>query len=295
MRLARSLSGWGHAVPWYWEFSGGSADDDEMDEMPETLPCLRGPVPFVMAHRGFDLDGLENSMRAFEAAVRLGVTFLETDVHATADGALVAFHDFRLDHLTDRRGQVARLPWSQVSRARIRGVEPIPRLEEVLSAWPEVRLNVDIKAPGAVAPFVTVVRRTPGARERVVVASFSDRRREAVVRELDVDGPVAWSPGSRGVARIVLATRRGLPEVAAALGGAACVQVPERVGRLRIVTSRFVEMVHAAGAQVHVWTVDDPVAMARLFDLGVDAVVTNRSDLASEVLRDRARGAAKAG
>ena len=247
---------------------------------------LDGPVPFVMAHRGFDLDGLENSMRAFEAAVRLGVPVLETDVRATSDGVLVAFHDLRLDRLTDGHGMVARLPWAQVARARIGGREPIPRLEDALAAWSDVRFNVDLKVSGAVAPFVEAVRRT-GARDRVVVASFSDRRRAAAVRLLGDEGPVAWSPGSRGIARVVAAVRRGPARVAAALGGAACVQVPENFGGLRIVTPRFVDAVHAAGAQVHVWTVDDPDAMVRLFDLGVDAVVTNRADLAMELVRER--------
>jgi glycerophosphoryl diester phosphodiesterase len=250
------------------------------------LPVLDGPRPFVLAHRGFDLDGLENSMRAFEAAVRLGVTFLETDVHATADGVLVAFHDSRLDRLTDGHGQVADLPWREVSRARIGGQEPIPRLEEVLAAWPDVRLNVDIKAPAATVPFVRTVRQAK-ARERVVVASFSDRRRALAVLGLAAEGPVAWSPGSRGVARVVAAVRRGSYGVAAALDGAACLQVPERFGVVRIVTPALVDAVHAAGAQVHVWTVDDPATMRRLLDLGIDGIVTNRADLALEVLRER--------
>ena len=228
-------------------------------------------------------------MRAFEGAVRLGVTFLETDVHATADGVLVVFHDARLDRLTDRRGLIAKLPWREVNRARIGGLEPIPRLEEVLAAWPGIRFNVDLKAPGAVRPFVAVVRRA-AARERVVVASFSDRRRIAAVRALGVERPVAWSPGSWGIARVVAAVRRGSAGVAEAVAGAGCVQVPEVFGGVRLVTPEFVDGVHAAGAQVHVWTVDDPVVMARLFDLGVDAVVSNRADLALEVVRGRGCG-----
>ncbi|HYN30397.1 MAG TPA: glycerophosphodiester phosphodiesterase family protein [Dermatophilaceae bacterium] len=252
--------------------------------MKAILPVLDVPRPFVLAHRGFDLDGLENSMRAFEAAVRLGVPFLETDVHATADGVLVAFHDIRLDRLTDGHGQVAQLPWREVSRARIGGREPIPQLAEVLAAWPDVRLNVDIKALGAVAPFVRAVRQAK-ARERVVVASFSDRRRALAVRGLAGEGPVAWSPGWRVVARVLATVRRGSYGVAAALGGAACLQVPERFGVVRIVTPALVDAVHAAGAQVHVWTVDDPVTMRRLLDLGVDGIVTNRADLAIELVR----------
>jgi glycerophosphoryl diester phosphodiesterase len=288
--------------------------------MPDQVPsALTGPVPFVLAHRGFDLSGLENSMRAFEAAVRLGVTFLETDVRATADGALIAFHDATLDRVTDSRGKIVELPWRQVRTARIGGQEPIPLLEDVLGSWPDVRVNVDLKAPTAVARFVEVVRRTR-SRNRVVVASFSERRRADAVRELQLDGPVAWSPASTGVLRVVAAVSRAgrnwsgrdlrrrdgsgrdlggrdlsgdrsgkdrVDVVRTALAGAACLQVPERIGPLRVVTERLVRAVHAAGAQVHVWTVDDPTAMVRLLDLGVDALVTNRVDLAVELLKRR--------
>jgi glycerophosphoryl diester phosphodiesterase len=267
---------------------------------------LAGPVPFVMAHRGFDLDGLENSMRAFEAAVRMGVTFLETDVQATSDGVLVAFHDTRLDRVTDRCGEISKLTWQQVRQARIGGVEPVPRLEEVLSAWPDVRVNIDLKTSATVGPFVSAVRGT-GARDRIVVASFSDRRRSAAVRELSEDGPVAWSPGTWTIGRVVMALGLGacagrrsrdgesvgtsagrfgrrVARVSAALRGAPCLQVPPRVGAVTIVTREMVDVMHAAGAQVHVWTIDDPLVMERLLRLGVDALVTNRSDLAVEVL-----------
>jgi glycerophosphoryl diester phosphodiesterase len=256
------------------------------------LPCLRGPLPFVMAHRGFDLDGLENSMRAFEAAVRLGVDFLETDVQVTSDGVLLALHDARLGRVTGMPGRVADLPWRQVRTALIGGIEPIPRLEDVLGAWPDVRVNVDLKVRGAIAPFVDVVRRTK-AFDRVCVASFSDRRRATAVTALRRDGPVAWSPGVRRMAEVGAAVRSRLPgAVPRALAGAACVQVPEVFAGLPVVTPAFVRAVHEAGAQVHVWTVDDPKSMHRLLDLQVDGLVTNRSDLALAVLAERQAGRA---
>lgn len=254
---------------------------------------LHGPVPFVMAHRGFDLDGLENSMRAFEAAVRLGVDFLETDVRATQDGVLLAFHDATLHRVTDRRGRISQLSWDEVRRARIRGLEPVPRLEEVLAAWPDVRLNVDLKERGAVAPFVETVRRA-GARDRICVASFSDLRRTEAVRALEGEdgggrgrGGVAWSPGVMGTVRVLAAVRRGPAAVARALAGAACLQLPPAVRGRQLVTPALVDAVHRAGAQVHVWTIDDPDRMRALLDLGVDGIVTNRSDLALAVLRER--------
>ncbi len=246
------------------------------------------PTPLVMAHRGFSLDGLENSMAAFAAAVDLGVTHLETDVHATADSRLVAFHDDVLDRVTDGRGAVAALPWETVRRARIGGREPVPLLEDVLGSWPGLRLNVDVKSAGAVGPLVDVVNRTR-AWDRVCVASFSDARRRAVLDRLP-DG-VASSPGQAGVAAFWAASRVPATLVAALRRLArdvVCLQVPETHGRVRVVDERLVRAAHAAGLQVHVWTVDEAADVHRLLDLGVDGIISDRADTALEVVRERA-------
>src|SRR5699024_8862465 len=181
-------------------------------------PDLPRGVPLAIAHRGFSPDGLENSMTAFAAAVGLGYRYLETDVHATADGVLVAFHDQTLGRVTDRSGAVATLMWREVQHARIGGVEPIPALEEVLGTWPTVRVNIDIKSPGAIGPLVDVIERTR-SHDRVCVTSFSDARRRAAARALS--RPVAQSPGRSGIAlfragvlgRRSLLARRALTDV----------------------------------------------------------------------------------
>jgi glycerophosphoryl diester phosphodiesterase len=256
-----------------------------------TWPYLDTPVPFVLAHRGFSPDGLENTMVAFEAAVRLGVRYLETDVHATRDDRLVAFHDPRLDRVTDRTGLVRELDWVQVERARIAGREPVPLLEDVLGAWPDVRINIDVKAAGAIQPLAEVIRRTR-CQDRVLVGSFSDRRRRAVLQLLPEPRP-AFSLGVGSTAGVVLASllgRGGLGRsaVTRAFGGAACLQVPPSSNGIPVISRRLLDAVHTAGGQVHVWTIDDPAQMATLLDLGVDALVTNRADLAVELLRQRA-------
>src|SRR5204862_2528868 len=97
-------------------------------------------------------------MAAFAAAVALGYRYVETDVHVTADGMLVAFHDDVLDRVTDRRGRIADLPWSEVSRARVGG-EAIPLLEDLLGAWTELRFNIDPKHDASVGPLADVLRR----------------------------------------------------------------------------------------------------------------------------------------
>lgn len=246
-----------------------------------------GPVP--LAHRGFSLDGLENTMAAFEAAVRLGYRYVETDVHATADGVLVAFHDETLDRVTDGRGRVAELPWSVVATARIGGVEPVPTLAEVLGSWPDLRVNIDVKADAAVGPTIEVVERTR-AHARVLLTSFSDARRRSLLRGLS--RPVATSGGTRTVAAFLAAVAaRSTGAQARALGGVDALQVPERQGRVPVVTPRTVAAAHAHGVAVHVWTVDDPADMHRLLDLGVDGLVTDRADLLRDVLRARGQWA----
>jgi glycerophosphoryl diester phosphodiesterase len=250
-----------------------------------TAGFLDGPVPLALAHRGFSRDGLENSMAAFQAAVDLGYTYVETDVHATADGVAIAFHDASLDRVTDRTGRIAELPWSQVRQARIRGTEPVPTLAEVLHTWPDLRINIDVKAPGAIAPTVAVIERE-AAHDRVLVGSFSGGRRRGVLAELS--RPVATSASPGGVVRFLLGVRLGSGSVAGAVAkGVDCLQVPERQGRITVVDRRTVEEAHRHGLQVHVWTVNDPADMRRLLDLGVDGIVTDRADLLREVLEDR--------
>src|SRR4051794_12616829 len=113
-------------------------------------------------------------MAAFGHAVDLGYRSLETDVHATADGVLLAFHDRRLDRVTDRTGVIAELPWVRVREARVGG-EPIPLLEDLLGSWPDLRVNIDIKHENAIERLMDALRRT-GAEDRVCVGSFSQRR-----------------------------------------------------------------------------------------------------------------------
>lgn len=229
-------------------------------------------------------------MTAFAAAVDLGCRYLETDVHATADGTLVAFHDHTLGRVTDGNGVITALPWRVVRRARIGGVEPIPQLAELLGAWPDVRINIDIKSPAAIAPLVEVIERT-SSHDRVCVTSFSDARRRTAIQRLS--RPVAQSPGRSGIALFRAGVLGGQSRLARrALHDVHCVQIPETVPRLRLVTPATVRAAHAAGRQVHVWTVNDTSTMERLLDMGVDGIITDRCDLLKDVLRARGQWAA---
>jgi glycerophosphoryl diester phosphodiesterase len=242
-----------------------------------------GPIPF--AHRGGAGDHPENTMAAFAAAVALGFGYLETDVHATADGVLLAFHDDRLERVTDGRGIVADLPWPTVHAARVGGTEPIVRLDDLLAAWPDVRLNLDPKHDAAAAPLVDAIRRH-GAIDRVCVGSFSMRRLARIRAAL---GPaLCTSLGPPEVLAVRLAAWR-VPgaERLAVRGGGACLQVPVREHGFPIVDRATVTAAHRLGLPVHVWTVDDPAEMERLLDLGVDGIMSDRPLVLRDVLARR--------
>jgi glycerophosphoryl diester phosphodiesterase len=244
------------------------------------FPFLDGPLPLAMAHRGGAIEHLENSMPAFEACVRLGYRYLETDVRVTADGVLVAFHDGTLERITDRTGRLDQMPWAEVGEARIGGREPLIRLEDLLSAWPDVRFNLDIKAPGVIAPLARLVRRLDCV-DRICLGSFSDARVAAARRVL---GPaVCTSLGPRGVAALRLSSYS--PRAAGLVRmQAGCAQVPLQLGGRALVDERFVTAAHARGLQVHVWTVDGEQEAAEMLDLGVDGLMTDRPGMLRDLL-----------
>jgi glycerophosphoryl diester phosphodiesterase len=252
--------------------------------LPVVHPFLDAPLPLAFAHRGGAAEGDENTAEAFGRAVALGYRYVETDVHATADGVPVVFHDRNLMRLTGSPGTVAGLRWADLATLRIGGAGAVPRLDDVLAAWPDIRFNIDVKADRAAAPTVEVLRRA-GATARVLLASFSDRRLATLRRLAGPD--VATSLGARSVARLKAASATGLPVRLPASVVAA--QVPARAGRLTVVDRRFVTRVHRLGRQVHVWTIDDPAEMHRLLDLGVDGIMTDRVEVLREVYA--ARGA----
>jgi glycerophosphoryl diester phosphodiesterase len=239
-----------------------------------------GPIPF--AHRGGAREYPENTMAAFEAAVELGYRYLETDAHVTADGVLVAFHDEVLDRVTDGKGRIADLPWSQVSAARVgeRRDHCIPRLDDVLGAWPDVRVNIDAKHDASVVPLVDTLRRTRSF-DRVCVGAFSDRRLARFRRLTGYQVCTSMGPGE--IARVRLAIWSG---VAGPIAGA-CAQVPVWYGRVRVVDRRFLAVAHRRGLQVHVWTIDDAVEMNLLLDMGVNGLMTDRPSVLKEVLQRR--------
>jgi glycerophosphoryl diester phosphodiesterase len=246
---------------------------------------LDAPLPIAFAHRGEAAYGDENSMAAFARAVAAGYRYLETDVHATSDDVAVVCHDDTLTRMLGRSGKIENLSWTDVASLRDGGETIVPRLLDLLDAWPECRLNIDMKADSAVDPTIEAIWKT-NARDRVLLASFSDRRIRWARR---VCGPrQATSLGHREAAAVKLASlhRRGLGGF---VPGVAAVQVPVRYRGIRVVDARFIGHAHRLGMQVHVWTIDDPAEMHELLDLGVDGIMTDRIEILRDVMTARGR------
>ena len=243
---------------------------------------LDEPPPLGFAHRGGAAAGDENTAAAFARAVELGYRYIETDTHATADGVAVAFHDDTLRRLLGHPGRMIDMRWADLATLRIGGAAAVPRLDEILESWPDVRFNIDLKSDPAVVPTLDVVRRA-NAQGRVLLASFADRRLALVRREM---GPaVATSLATREVASLwagaTMGRRRRLPP------GVVAVQVPPWYGSIRVVTPRFVRYVHRLGLHVHVWTIDDPARMRYFLDLGVDGIMTDHIEVLRDVYTER--------
>ncbi len=256
---------------------------------------LDSPLPLAFAHRGGayhpEIEGLENTRAAFAHAVALGFTYLETDVHVTSDGVLLAFHDTVLDRVTDRTGSIADSTYAEVQGALIGGREPVPTLAELFDAFPDVRFNIDLKSEGAVEALAAFIDERE-AWDRVLVGSFSGRRMNAFRRR--TNGRVATSAYPLEVVaflvsptgRIARLLTRGRPRA---------LQIPHRRGRVVVASRGLVRRAHAAGVQVHVWTIDEAIEMNTLLDRGVDGIMTDRTDILRDVLRARGQWNGPAG
>ena len=248
-----------------------------------------GEPPRVIAHRGGRGLWPENTLFAFQHAVDLGVDALELDVRSSADGELVILHDERVDRTTNGEGRVQDLSWAELRELdagynwttnagetypyRDREIR-IPSLKEVLSEFRKVPMSIEIKqeSPSITAPFCAALR-SAGHGPKVLVSSF----KSDLVKAFRATCPEVATSATAGEATLFWALEQLF---LSSLYTPPCgsFQVPERMGRLRVVDLGFLETVHARGLSVHVWTVNDSADMERLVALGVDGIITDYPD-----------------
>lgn len=244
----------------------------------------------VMAHRGGGGLWPENTMYAFKRAVEMGVDVLEVDIHSTSDGVLVVTHDETLERTTNGTGRVNSLSLAQLKALdagyrwssdggktfpyRGQGIT-VPTLQEVFEAFPQMRINIDIKQeqPPVVSPFCRMIRES-GMTSKVMVASFKTEVLEEFRRDC---AGVATSASAADVLAF-LALKIEPPGAAARVPLPKALQVPEYARGQRVLTREFVEAAHQRHIEVHAWTINDEAAMRRLLDLGVDGIITDYPD-----------------
>jgi glycerophosphoryl diester phosphodiesterase len=263
------------------------------------FPALAEPLPLTFAHRGGAGLWPENTLEAFRGALELGCSHLETDLRMTRDGEIVVMHDARVDRTTDGTGDVAAHTLAQLKRLdagyrfspdgtsfpfRGRGLT-VPTFAELCAATPAARYNVEIKErssfdlPRALVAFIE----RHALSERIVVAAehhelVRDFRRLSRRR-------IATSASRRECLKFWFASRLGLTAFLRLPYQA--LQIPVRVGKATLVTPGLLDAAHREGLAVHVWTIDDPVEMTRLLDLGVDGLMSDHPDRLRAVVLER--------
>jgi glycerophosphoryl diester phosphodiesterase len=252
-------------------------------------------VAIVYAHRGGAKLRPENTLLAFDHGVALGADGLEFDVRLSRDGVVVVHHDETLDRTTNARGPLAALTADELARLDagyhfasqsshpFRGrAGGVPRLDEVLKRYPSTALIIELKLnePALAERTIDIVR-AADAVERVSLGSFGTR----VLRAARAYEPSIRTGSSREETRLAL--YRSWVRWPVRHPPYSEYQVPELAGTTRVVSPRFVRDAHAASLQVKVWTVDDADDMRRLLSWGVDAVISDRPDVAVELVKAR--------
>lgn len=234
---------------------------------------------FGFAHRGGNTVAPENTVAAFTNAQNLGYRYLETDVHVTTDGVLVAFHDNNLERITGRPGKISERSWQELGQIQLDGGHSIPTMSELFETFPDAHFNIDPKENDAVGPLAEVIA-AHNAIDRVGIGAFSDRR---ISRMRELLGPtLCTSPGPLHAAIIFSSSILSRPTTF----GHGMLQIPTSAGPVNL-TAAMVERAHDAGLQVHVWTINDRDEMIRLLEMGVNAIMTDKVELLAEVLAER--------
>lgn len=257
------------------------------------LDPQRWRSPVAIAHRGSRMLWPENTDTSFRGAYDMGFRHFETDLHLTSDGVLVCFHDHTVDRTTNGSGRVedhtlAELQHLDAGHRHGSGAgfafrgngTTVPTLDWLLTTFPDVSLVVDLKTDGLERPLAALIEEHQ-AHDRFIVGSFVDARLSEFRRLTSDRVPVSSGPA---LARMwVLASRVGR----GGGGNVAALQLPTHMRGVRVVDERLINRAKTAGLQVHVWTVNDPIEMTRLLDMGVDGLVTDRPDLLKDLLMAR--------
>jgi glycerophosphoryl diester phosphodiesterase len=255
-------------------------------------------IPRIFGHRGSAGTHPENTLPSFQAAVDCGARYLETDVHLTRDGEIVVSHDDNLERICGRPGIIADIDYGDIAAMdagfsfsvdgtnfpfRGKGIR-VPRLAEVLSAFPHMRFNIDLKPEhvSIIGPTLKVID-AAGMRRMVLLTSEFQPRLD------EIRGAAAEIPTSFGYFEIAAFMQAMAARDASYHPPGDAIQIPPEYYSWKLATPETVEMAHRHGIEVHVWTVNEEAEMRAMLELGVDGVMSDFPGLALKVSAARPR------
>ena len=252
--------------------------------------------PRLFAHRGASGIRPENTLDSFAAGLEDGASILEMDVHASSDGHVVVIHDDTLDRTTDGTGAVSAYSLTELRKLdagyrfgdgdgehpyRGKGIR-IPTFSEVLGAFPDTPLNVEIKQlDPPIEPLVFELLDRTRARDRVLLAAGEDAVMARIRAGDHALTGFSEAEATEFVGRCASGDFNGYGPPGVAL------QVPHWYQGIEVVTPALVQCAHALDVEVHVWTVNEEIEIEALLDIGVDGIMSDFPGRVSYVLSRR--------
>jgi glycerophosphoryl diester phosphodiesterase len=231
----------------------------------------------AFAHRGGNEFAPENSFRAFKSAVDIGYKYLETDVHLTKDGFLIAFHDDTLDRVTDKSGLIRDLTLSEIKKAKIAGTEEIPLLSELLNSFTDCFFNIDCKVDETVQPLINLINNKDFIN-RVCIGSFSQKRINFIRKSLGKEVKTSMGPAEVILSKFLSYTSLGYNFKSS------YTSIPIRRYGINLLDERNINYLKSNNQKVIAWTINDEDQMKMLINIGIDGIMTDNLTLLKKVL-----------
>ncbi|MDG1152269.1 MAG: glycerophosphodiester phosphodiesterase family protein [Hyphomicrobiales bacterium] len=231
----------------------------------------------AFAHRGGNEFAPENSFRAFKSAVDIGYKYLETDVHLTKDGFLIAFHDDTLDRVTDKSGLIRDLTLSEIKKAKIAGTDEIPLLSELLNSFTDCFFNIDCKVDETVQPLINLINNKDFIN-RVCIGSFSQKRINFIRKSLGKEVKTSMGPAEVILSKFLSYTSLGYNFKSS------YTSIPIRRYGINLLDERNINYLKSNNQKVIAWTINDEDQMKMLINIGIDGIMTDNLTLLKKVL-----------
>lgn len=231
----------------------------------------------AFAHRGGNEFAPENSFRAFKSAVDIGYKYLETDVHLTKDGFLIAFHDDTLDRVTDKSGLIRDLTLSEVKKAKIAGTDEIPLLSELLNSFTDCFFNIDCKVDETVQPLINLINNKDFIN-RVCIGSFSQKRINFIRKSLGKEVKTSMGPAEVILSKFLSYTSLGYNFKSS------YTSIPIRRYGINLLEEKNIKYLKSNNQKVIAWTINDEDQMKMLINIGIDGIMTDNLTLLKKVL-----------